>query len=35
LADGSVRFLSANLDLNIAVLVLTRERGETLTTTDF
>jgi hypothetical protein len=35
MADGSVRFLSANLDLNIAVSLLTRERGEILSTTDF
>ena len=35
MADGSVRFLAANLDLNIAVSLLTRERGEMVTTTDF
>jgi prepilin-type N-terminal cleavage/methylation domain-containing protein len=35
LADGSVRLLSNNLDLNIAVSVLTRERGEMLSSTDF
>jgi prepilin-type processing-associated H-X9-DG protein len=35
MADGSVRFLSANLDINIAISLLTRERGEQLSTTDF
>jgi prepilin-type N-terminal cleavage/methylation domain-containing protein/prepilin-type processing-associated H-X9-DG protein len=35
MCDGSVRFLSNNLDLNIAVSLLTRERGEMLSTTDF
>jgi prepilin-type N-terminal cleavage/methylation domain-containing protein len=35
LADGSVRFVSANLDLNIAYALLTRERGETITGSDF
>jgi prepilin-type N-terminal cleavage/methylation domain-containing protein len=34
-ADGSVHFLSANLDLSTAVSLLTRERAEPLTTTDF
>jgi prepilin-type N-terminal cleavage/methylation domain-containing protein/prepilin-type processing-associated H-X9-DG protein len=34
-ADGSVHLLSANLDLNVAVSLLTRERGEQLSTTDF
>lgn len=32
MADGSVRFLSANLDLNIAISCLTRERGEMVPT---
>src|SRR5205823_12998099 len=31
MADGSVRMVSANLDLNIAYALLTRERGETIT----
>jgi prepilin-type N-terminal cleavage/methylation domain-containing protein/prepilin-type processing-associated H-X9-DG protein len=35
MADGSVRFISANLDLNIAISLLTRERGEQLSTMDF
>jgi prepilin-type N-terminal cleavage/methylation domain-containing protein/prepilin-type processing-associated H-X9-DG protein len=35
MADGSIRFLSNNLDLNIAISLLTRERGELLSTTDF
>ena len=35
MSDGSLRFLSANLDLNIAIALLTRERGETIATTDF
>jgi len=35
MADGSVRFVSTNLDLNIAISLLTRERGEMLSTTDF
>jgi prepilin-type N-terminal cleavage/methylation domain-containing protein len=35
LADASVRLVSANLDLNIAYALLTRERGETIATTDF
>ena len=34
LADGSVRHVQANLDLNVAVALLTRERGET-TPSDF
>jgi prepilin-type N-terminal cleavage/methylation domain-containing protein/prepilin-type processing-associated H-X9-DG protein len=33
-ADGSVRHVPANLDLNLAYSLLTRDRGET-TTTDF
>lgn len=35
MTDGSVRLLSTNLDLNIAVSLLTRERGENISTTDF
>jgi prepilin-type N-terminal cleavage/methylation domain-containing protein/prepilin-type processing-associated H-X9-DG protein len=35
MADGSVRFVGANLDLNIAISLLTRDRGEQLATTDF
>ena len=35
MTDGSVRLLSTNLDLNIAVSLLTRERGENVSTTDF
>jgi prepilin-type processing-associated H-X9-DG protein len=35
MADGSVRHVSANLDLNIAYALLTRERGETISTGDF
>jgi hypothetical protein len=35
MADGSTRFLSNNLDLNIAISLLTRERGENISTTDF
>ena len=34
-ADGSVRHIASNLDLNVAYALLTRERGEQLTTTDF
>src|SRR5262249_55048628 len=34
-ADGSIHLMSANLDLNVAVSLLTRERGEQLSTTDF
>jgi prepilin-type processing-associated H-X9-DG protein len=33
-ADGSVRHAAANLDLNVAVALLTRERGE-MTPSDF
>jgi len=35
MADGSCRMMSSNLDLNIAYALLTRERGETISTTDF
>jgi prepilin-type N-terminal cleavage/methylation domain-containing protein/prepilin-type processing-associated H-X9-DG protein len=35
MADGSVRFLGVNLDINIAISLLTRERGEMLNTSDF
>jgi prepilin-type processing-associated H-X9-DG protein len=35
MADGSVRMVSSNLDLNIAYALLTRERGEMISTTDF
>ena len=35
MADGSVRFVSTNLDINIAISLLTRERGENISTTDF
>jgi prepilin-type N-terminal cleavage/methylation domain-containing protein/prepilin-type processing-associated H-X9-DG protein len=35
MADGSVRSVSTSLDLNVAVALLTRERGETIATTDF
>jgi prepilin-type N-terminal cleavage/methylation domain-containing protein len=35
MADGSVRLVSSNLDINIAYALLTRERGETIATTDF
>lgn len=35
MVDGSVRFLSANLDINIAISLLTRERGEMVSTSDF
>jgi prepilin-type processing-associated H-X9-DG protein len=35
MTDGSVKMVSSNLDLNIAYALLTRERGETITTTDF
>jgi prepilin-type N-terminal cleavage/methylation domain-containing protein/prepilin-type processing-associated H-X9-DG protein len=35
MADGSVKMVSANLDINVAVALLTRDRGETITTTDF
>ena len=34
-ADGSVHLMSTNLDLNVAVSLVTRERGEQLSTTDF
>jgi prepilin-type N-terminal cleavage/methylation domain-containing protein/prepilin-type processing-associated H-X9-DG protein len=34
-ADGSVRMVSTNLDLSTAVALLTRERGEMISTTDF
>ena len=34
-ADGSVRHVSINLDINVAYALLTRERGEQLSTTDF
>lgn len=30
-ADGSLRLISANLDLNTAYALVTRERGETIT----
>jgi len=35
MVDGSVRLVSSNLDVNIAYALLTRERGETINTTDF
>ena len=35
MCDGSIRFVSANLDLNIALALLTRERGEQISTMDF
>jgi hypothetical protein len=35
MADGSVRMVSANLDLNIAYALVTRERGETITSNDW
>jgi prepilin-type N-terminal cleavage/methylation domain-containing protein/prepilin-type processing-associated H-X9-DG protein len=35
MADGSVRFLGGNLDINVAVSLLTRERGEMVATSDF
>ena len=35
MADGSVRMLASNLDLNVSVSLLTRERGENISTTDF
>jgi len=34
-ADGSVRLVSSNLDLNIGYALFTRERGETITSSDF
>jgi len=34
-ADGSVKMVSSNLDLSVAVALLTRERGEQISTTDF
>lgn len=35
MADGSVRLVSSNLDINMAYALLTRERGETITGQDF
>jgi prepilin-type N-terminal cleavage/methylation domain-containing protein len=35
MTDGSMRFLSNNLDLNVAISLLTRERGENISTIDF
>src|SRR5262245_15138949 len=35
MADCSVRLVSTNLDLNVAYALLTRERGETIATTEF
>jgi len=35
MADGSVKMVSSNLDLNVAYALLTRDRGETISTTDF
>jgi prepilin-type processing-associated H-X9-DG protein len=35
MADGAVKMVSANLDINIAYALLTRDRGETISTTDF
>jgi len=35
MADGSVKMVSANLDINIAYALLTRDRGETIAQTDF
>jgi len=35
MADGSVRLVSSNLDINTAYALLTRERGETITGQDF
>jgi len=32
MCDGSVRHVSANLDISLAYALLTRERGETITT---
>jgi len=35
MADGSVKMASANMDINIAYALLTRERGETITSNDW
>ncbi|HEY2412145.1 MAG TPA: DUF1559 domain-containing protein [Pirellulaceae bacterium] len=35
MTDGSVKMVSSNLDLNVAYALLTRDRGETISTTDF
>jgi prepilin-type N-terminal cleavage/methylation domain-containing protein/prepilin-type processing-associated H-X9-DG protein len=35
MADGSVRLVSSNLDINMAYALLTRDRGETITGQDF
>jgi prepilin-type N-terminal cleavage/methylation domain-containing protein len=35
MADGSVRFVSTNLSINVAYALLTRDRGETIVSTDF
>lgn len=35
MADGSVHLVSTNLSINIAYALLTRDRGETITSTDF
>lgn len=35
LADGSVRLVNTSLDINIAYALLTRDRGETITTSDY
>jgi len=35
MADGSVRFMSTNLSINVAYALLTRDRGETIASTDF
>jgi prepilin-type N-terminal cleavage/methylation domain-containing protein/prepilin-type processing-associated H-X9-DG protein len=35
MADGSCRMVSSNLDLNLAYALLTRERGEQISTADF
>jgi hypothetical protein len=35
MADGAVRMVSANLDISVAYALLTRDRGETISTTDF
>jgi len=35
MADGSVRLVSANLDLNMAYALLTRDRGETISGQEF